>query len=370
MGKFDLRIWVRRLRRPSAVAAAVMVMLGACLAGTAEAQSGPNAYRGTGSMSAPSATTNSKECFYSAPSCSSSDPNVTFSHHSDGDTSGCVFKETVNWGDKSRTTKSFSGGPNGATVVTFDHRYTAKPPHKYNLVDTITETSGDCGIFGTAFRYFTLDYPSSCLAGTQPSGPAWVSKYPYSDSLNGLAQPFRGDVIRFIDAMTQAGIKEKTVQTFRPAQRAYLMHYSWLIAHHQITPQKVPAFPAGKPDAKNPYPGTVDICWAHLTSTGEVDLTASIKAATQMAVAYGIDSRYKHAPAYPTEHSVGDAIDMTTVWTANKIAIVNAHGEKVTISTSPHSGLNRQLIAVGATYHVIHFKNVAADPNHWSVNGK
>lgn len=59
-----------------------------------------------------------------------------------------------------------------------------------------------------------------------------------------------------------------------------------------------------------------------------------------------------------------------TPWTTANITIVNGLGKEVTISTTPPTGLNRQLIAVGATYHVIHFKNAARDRYHWSVNGK
>ena len=77
-----------------------------------------------------------------------------------------------------------------------------------------------------------------------------------------------------------------------------------------------------------------------------------------------------NAPAYPTQHLAGLAIDMTTTWTASTITIINGSGQAVKIDTLPHSGLNATLIEVGATYGVIHFKNAVMDPNHWSSNGR
>lgn len=60
---------------------------------------------------------------------------------------------------------------------------------------------------------------------------------------------------------------------------------------------------------------------------------------------------------------------MTTTWSKARITIENGSGHSVTIDSTPHSGLNKQLIAVGASYHVIHFLNASKDPNHWSVSG-
>ena len=361
------------LRRSLAVIAAA-IMIGLCLAGTAQA--GPSQVAGQGvihpavSVSGESAPAAAKECFYTIPSCSSSNPSVNFSIVSVGNTSGCTSKDTVEWGDKSSTTKTYRGGPNGSTLVAFDHTY-KDGPRRYTITITGETVSGDCGTLTGATLYFTLPKTTvhACAAGTTLSGPAWASKFPYSKNLDELKQPFRAGVIRFIAAMKHAGIKEGTVQTFRPAKRAYLMHYAWMVAHRKTAPQNVPAFPDAKPRKGSPYPGTVGICWVHHTSTGAVDLAASIKAAAQMLAGYHIDPKYKSAPAYPTQHSVGLAIDMTTTWTAKKITIVNARGKDVTISTTPHSGLNRQLIAVGATYGVIHFTIAAHDPNHWSSNG-
>jgi hypothetical protein len=65
----------------------------------------------------------------------------------------------------------------------------------------------------------------------------------------------------------------------------------------------------------------------------------------------------------------GLSIDMSTTWTARRITIVNTAGHRVTIHSTPHNGLNKTLIAVGATYRVIHFLDAARAMDVWSVNG-
>src|SRR6266849_2022616 len=73
------------------------------------------------------------------------------------------------------------------------------------------------------------------------SGPQWVNQFPTSASTDTLVQPFRGNVNRFIAALTAAGAQVHISATLRPPQRAYLMHYSYRIAHQGLNPQSVPA---------------------------------------------------------------------------------------------------------------------------------
>jgi lysophospholipase L1-like esterase len=158
MTKVGLRSRSGWMARSLAVIA-VMIMIGMWVAGTAQARSaegtGGASARLPASLSASSEMASSKECFYTYPSCSSSDPSVKYGNHSDGDTSACTFQETVDWGDKSSTTMTFPGGPDGSTLVTFNHTYTDEP-HLYTLTVTATTTSGDCGNFSSATLYFTL----------------------------------------------------------------------------------------------------------------------------------------------------------------------------------------------------------------------
>lgn len=318
-----------------------------------------------GQAAGPSASGTSAQCvFFGNPdvtTCASTDPTIEVQWTSYGDTTGCTFSSTLDWGDGTSTSGTATGGPSGSTPFA-SHSY--KSAGTYTITWTGSVLSGGCE-FLPATGQFTLDAPGNGCPAGQPSGPSWVSKYPASTSLSRLAQPFRSKVERFITAMTRAGISEVTILTYRPAERAYLMHYAWQIAHHKQSPQSVPAFPAGQP-----YPGKVAICWVHRKADGSVDLTASVQAAAQMVAGYRVDPRNTVAPAYPTMHTPGLAIDMTTTWTRSAITIVNGSGHKVTISSSPHTGLNPTLIAVGATYGVIHFKNAARDPNHWSSTGK
>ncbi len=203
-----------------------------------------------------------------------------------------------------------------------------------------------------------------CPAPYEVSGPAWARKFPASREIKDLSNPFRSDVRRFIAAMTAAGIDERTISTLRPYQRAYLMHYAWLIAKRKIDPRKVPAFV--------PKPGQekVNICWVHATAAGVPDVAASIAAAEKMLPALGIDPNLKIAPALDSNHTRGQAIDMTTTWTRRRIRIDEANGHRVTIDTRPRDGQNAELIRVGATYGVIHLQPAVKDPNHWSINGR
>ena len=92
------------------------------------------------------------------------------------------------------------------------------------------------------------DDPMAELSGSQ-----WCARFPGSRSVNDLAVPFRNSVVAFLSALHAADPPATVVvnATLRPPQRAYLMHYAWLIAHGQIRPGAVP-----------PVDG-VDIIWDH-----------------------------------------------------------------------------------------------------------
>lgn len=216
----------------------------------------------------------------------------------------------------------------------------------------------------------SLSVSTHCVPPNQLSGPDWADQFPDSRLVSALADPFQQDVTRFINAMDQAGITVGVNSTLRPLQRAYLMHYSWLIAHDKINPKDVPKFqpPAGQ--------APVNICWMHTNPSGAEDLAASVAAAQQMVGAYHIAS--KVAPALTSQHTKGLAIDMNTTWTQPSITIVDGSGQNVPVNTTPHSGMNTDLMAIGLTYHVHHFcyppgtcatAVPADDPIHWSNNG-
>jgi hypothetical protein len=184
------------------------------------------------------------------------------------------------------------------------------------------------------------------------SGPAWVSKFPTSSSLNDLTEPFRASANRFVSALRAADTAVIIIisDTLRPPERAYLMHYSFAIAREGLDPGAVP-----------PMAG-VDIQWVHKNAAGSVDLARSRAAAEQMVSGYGIVFK----PVLDSRHTEGKAVDMDITWQAN-LVITKADGSKQTISSVPRTGAeNTDLHNVGASYGVI---KLLSDPPHWSSDG-
>jgi len=182
------------------------------------------------------------------------------------------------------------------------------------------------------------------------SGPAWVSKFPTSSSLNDLTEPFRAGANRFVSVLRSAGANVSISDTLRPPERAYLMHYCFAIAREGLDPAAVP-----------PMTG-VDIQWAHKNAAGTVDLAGSKAAAEQMVDGYGIVFK----PVLNSRHTEGRAVDMDISWQAS-LVIAKADGSKQTISSVPRTGAeNTDLHNVGASYGVI---KLLSDPPHWSSDG-
>ena len=182
------------------------------------------------------------------------------------------------------------------------------------------------------------------------SGKAWVSKFPTSRDVEDLDPPFRDNVKRFLQAMTDAGCRITISATYRPRERAYLMHYAFRIAREGLSPVNVPKLSG------------VDIQWDHRKANGQLDLVASRNAAEDMVLAYSIAFK----PALNSNHTRKLAIDMTVTWSGT-LNIKNASGKIVTITSSPRTGQNGDLVRVGATYKVI---KLQSDPPHWSENGR
>jgi hypothetical protein len=197
---------------------------------------------------------------------------------------------------------------------------------------------------------------SAAAVSTRPrrvgdlSGGHWVLRFPGSKDLIDLEPVFRGKVTRFLSALSAAGASVRISSTFRPPERAYLMHWSWKIFKGLETGENIP-----------PKAG-VEITWWH------GNLEASRRGATEMVIGYGID-RLRIAPALNSRHTERKAIDMTIGW-SGRLLIRAAQGQNVTISGEPRDGTNPRLIEVGRTYDVIHFLDVAKDPPHWSTDGR
>ena len=59
----------------------------------------------------------------------------------------------------------------------------------------------------------------------EKSGPQWCKRFPCTTSLDDLLPPF-GDACRaFISQLKKAGATVSVATTYRPVERAYLMHW-------------------------------------------------------------------------------------------------------------------------------------------------
>lgn len=176
------------------------------------------------------------------------------------------------------------------------------------------------------------------------SGPQWVRFFPASQSIDDLVSPFRQRVQAFEKALRDAGATIEVTNTFRPPERAYLMHYCVTINNRDISPEAVPLMLG------------VDIDWVHYTNA------ASLQAARQMVDTYEIGT---NPAALRSRHTQALAIDWIIDWQGN-LNIKNGSGRVVSIG-SPRTGSdNRRLWEVGASYGVY---KLEYDPPHWSVDG-
>src|SRR5262245_56402255 len=74
------------------------------------------------------------------------------------------------------------------------------------------------------------------------SGGAWYDDFPTSVSTDDLTEPFKTNVTNFLKALSDAGATYTINATYRPPQRAYLMHYAYAIARNGMNPARVPAY--------------------------------------------------------------------------------------------------------------------------------
>lgn len=139
-----------------------------------------------------------------------------------------------------------------------------------------------------------------------------------------MAEPFKGNLERFIAALTNGQATVSIKAAFRAQKRAYLMRFSDILGNG--TPAKLasPAVAPGRfdliPDYDPNLPKVVENCngsegcvgplpisWLHLDANGREDKAATIAAALALYSRYGIESR----AAFPTDrHGTGRAVDM------------------------------------------------------------
>lgn len=180
---------------------------------------------------------------------------------------------------------------------------------------------------------------------SEPSGAQWCARFPGSASTNDLLPAFRDRVNAFISAVKRGGATVSIAATFRPPERAYLMHWSCLIASSGQDPAAVAAFPG------------VNIDWAHGGDVG-----AARKAASAMVTGYAI----KFPAALVSRHTQRRAIDMNIAWKGT-LTVVDFDGKAHAIASAPRTHMNPELHAVGKSFGVI---KLVSDPPHWSDDGR
>jgi hypothetical protein len=187
------------------------------------------------------------------------------------------------------------------------------------------------------------------LQAGELSGGQWITRFPGSADVADCRDPFRTSLIRFVAALRAAGAAVTISATFRPVERAYLMHWCWMIVKRDIDPTSVPAMPG------------VAIIWAHPT------LQASKAAAQQMVNGYGIGA-LGTPPALNSKHTARLAVDMSISW-AGTLNILDNASRPVAITSTPRTGMNDDLADVGADFGVIKYNGSGVDRPHWSDTG-
>ncbi|MCG2586791.1 hypothetical protein [Massilia sp. TS11] len=188
------------------------------------------------------------------------------------------------------------------------------------------------------------------------SGEAWVARWPGSSALDDLAPGFRAAARAFLAALQAAGVQVLVSATYRPPERAWLMHWSYAIVRLRQDPRTVPAR-AGVP-----------IDWVHHDEAGAYSWARSFMAARAMVRGYDIVD-LDTAPAIDSRHTAGCAIDMSLAWHGD-LLLRDAGGRAVRVVGAPRDGMHPRLAEVGRSYGLIKFSGGAADRPHWSDNGR
>ncbi|HET9626906.1 MAG TPA: hypothetical protein VFP84_36355 [Kofleriaceae bacterium] len=183
------------------------------------------------------------------------------------------------------------------------------------------------------------------------SGAAWCAKYPTGKTIADLRDAsFKADVQAFHDAMVAAATPANALHisisaTYRPIERAHLMHYCYNVHSGAVSVAAANAASAAAGIAIN---------WDHGN-----DATSRAKAG-EMVTGYAI----AFAPALVSRHTEGKAIDWNLTWTGSLRIAKKGESHKLDCTGTGTSSAN--LHAVGASYGV---HKLATDPPHWSSDG-
>ena len=179
---------------------------------------------------------------------------------------------------------------------------------------------------------------------SEASGPQWCARFPASTALDDLLPPFADRVRAFVSRLERAGAQVTVQATFRPPERAWLMHWCCMVGQSGQDPDQVPVLSG------------VAIDWTH-----GGDHVAARTAARRMMARYDI----AFPAALVSRHTQRRAIDMTIRWQGS-LRITDFDGRTRVIARPPRTGSNPQLAQVGASFGVL---KLAKDPPHWSDDG-
>jgi hypothetical protein len=177
------------------------------------------------------------------------------------------------------------------------------------------------------------------------SGPEWCARFSGSQSIEDLHPDWRGKVMAFVSALQRAGAVIGVQATLRPPERAYLMHWCWMIANLSQAPVAVPAMDG------------VAIDWTHGGDTRGAKAAAG-------AMVERFDLQF--LPSLKSRHIFGRAIDMTIAW-QGRLSVRDYDGIVHYVLTEPRDGTNPELAKIGATFGVV---KLSTDPPHWSDDGR
>ncbi len=220
---------------------------------------------------------------------------------------------------------------------------------------TLTESAfGSAGAAPVVQRKAATPAAEPAAAATDTrvlSGASWCAQYPTGTTIAELTDAtFQANVQAFHDAIVAAATPANALNvsisaTYRPAQRAHLMHYSYNVHNGTTSPA----------DANTASSAAgININWDH------GDLATSRAKAGEMVTTYGI----AYAPALTSRHTEGKAIDWTITWSGS--LMIAKKGETTQLDCTGNGTSSANLHAVGASYDV---HKLASDPPHWSTDG-
>ena len=178
----------------------------------------------------------------------------------------------------------------------------------------------------------------------------WANAHAQNSSkTEHLVEPFRSHAVAFIKALRDAGATVDVTATKRSARRAYLFHWSWMIALGKCKPSEATSMMG------------VDIQWDHGNDA------SSKKGAQEMVTGFGlaVPPKSTNAPALTSNHIAGRAIDMDITWTGI-MNVKNKVGKSSPVTFMPNVNANGALHVIGASYGVL---KLVTDAPHWSHNG-